>query len=270
MDDFTASWAYTARLHGCTGNSSNDCSNCYRSLQPGRRPQPVPQIQRRDRSKTAGQRSHAVQPATQPVLGRPAHPHQLSTDAFTNGVRATPDDAYTFAKGGEIEHAAGYGIRITQAAGLRRGHRSLRIPGRLARHQPDRRSAGGALRERLLNDGRLGITVMFAQSLLDFDLEDAIAPGWEDISRGHLAGDRRDRRAPQRPRPLHHVCRLRMEFHAGGSQPAPQCDLPQRQRAGLPFSSVDSENPAGSVVRPGTATQTGHGVLRHSAQRQCQ
>src|SRR5512137_238660 len=36
----------------------------------------------------------------------------FSTDAFTNGVRATPEDAYTFAKGGEIEHAAGYGIRI--------------------------------------------------------------------------------------------------------------------------------------------------------------
>ena len=30
----------------------------------------------------------------------------FSTDAYTNGVRATPEDAYRFFKGGEIEHAA--------------------------------------------------------------------------------------------------------------------------------------------------------------------
>ena len=38
----------------------------------------------------------------------------LSTDAFVMGVRSTPDDVYTFAKGGTIEHGAGYPIQISR------------------------------------------------------------------------------------------------------------------------------------------------------------
>lgn len=37
---------------------------------------------------------------------------QYSLDAFTFGVRATPDDAYRFAKGAAIRHPLGYSIRL--------------------------------------------------------------------------------------------------------------------------------------------------------------
>ena len=38
----------------------------------------------------------------------------LSTDAYVFGVRTLPEDVYTFAKGGTIEHGAGYPIKISR------------------------------------------------------------------------------------------------------------------------------------------------------------
>src|SRR3982750_3333340 len=44
------------------------------------------------------------------------HVHtKLSFDAYIFNVRATPDDAYRYAKGESIHHAAGYDVRLTDA-----------------------------------------------------------------------------------------------------------------------------------------------------------
>ena len=78
-----------------------------------------------------------------------------STDAYTNGVRATPEDAYTFVKGGEIEHAAGYGIRLQRPLDFAAVTDHSEYLGVLRATGPDLPLNRRGLRERLLNDGRL-------------------------------------------------------------------------------------------------------------------
>jgi hypothetical protein len=107
----------------------------------------------------------------------------FSTDAYTNGVRATPDDAWTFVRGGEIEHPAGYAIRLQQPLDFAAVTDHSEYMGVLRATSPDLALNRRSLRVRLLGDGPLAYTWMVFREMLDFDLENAIVDGWEDITR---------------------------------------------------------------------------------------
>ncbi len=167
----------------------------------------------------------------------------FSTDAYINGVRATPDDAYTFAKGGEIEHAAGYGMRILRPLDFAAVTDHSEYLGVLRATKPDGPLDQRSLRERLLNDGRLENTVMLAEFLVGFDLQDYIVPGWEDISR--RAWQETIATAERHNDPGRFTTFIGYEW---SSMPGDRnlhrnviyrsADVPE-----LPFSSVDSQNP---------------------------
>ena len=167
-----------------------------------------------------------------------------STDAWTNGVRATPDDAYTFVQGGEIAHAAGYGIRMKRPLDFAAVTDHSEYLGVLRALDPELPLTRRGLRERLLEDGRLANSLLLVRNLIGFDLEDAVVPGWQDLSRAawrEIADAAERHNDPGRftafvgyewssmpaERNLH-----RNVIYRGATVPE------------LPFTSVDSEDPA--------------------------
>jgi len=94
----------------------------------------------------------------------------LSTDAFTMGVRALPDDAWRFARGGTIEHGAGYAIRLSEPLDFAAVTDHAEYLGVVRALDPDLPLSSRSLRERLLEDGPLLNTITFLRVAAGFSL----------------------------------------------------------------------------------------------------
>ena len=166
-----------------------------------------------------------------------------STDAYTNGVRATPDDAYTFVRGGEIEHAAGYGIQLRQPLDFAAVTDHSEYLGVLRASRPDLPLNRRGLRERLLQDGRLQNTLLIAQSMWGFDLENAIVDGWQAITRS--AWQEIIASAERHNDPGRFTAFIGYEWTSMPGERNLHRNVIYRgtQVPDLPFSSVDSEDP---------------------------
>ncbi len=181
---------------------------------------------------------------TRHLLWGDLHIHtSYSTDAYINGVRATPDDAYTFVRGGEIRHAAGYGISAQRPLDFAAVTDHSEYLGVLRATTPDVPLNRRELRDRLLHDGPLQNTWMQFRSMWGFDLENAAVPGWEDISAA--AWQEIVATAERHNQPGHFTSFVGYEWTSMPGERNLHRNVIYRGTAvpRLPYSSVDSEDP---------------------------
>jgi hypothetical protein len=113
-----------------------------------------------------------------PVVALPANPGRnlffgdlhihtsLSTDAFVFGVRSLPEDVYAFARGGTIEHGAGYPIRISRPLDFAAVTDHAEYMGQARQAGLDVPTTQRPLRDLLLNGNALSITLAWIKSTL--------------------------------------------------------------------------------------------------------
>lgn len=167
----------------------------------------------------------------------------LSTDAFMMGVRSLPDDAYRFTKGGEIEHGAGYGIRISRPLDFAAVTDHGEYLGVVRHRDPDLPLSARGLRTRLLNDSRVRNTLAFIRTNMGFSLQDIAGEGTEVISRA--AWQQIIDAAERHYQPGVFTTFIGYEWSSmpDGFNLHRNVIYRGRQVPELPFSSVDSEDP---------------------------
>lgn len=115
-----------------------------------------------------------------------------STDAYTMGVRTTPDDAYTFTRGGTIPHGVGYPIRINKPLDFAAVTDHSEFLGVIRQANIGLPLEKKSIRDRLLEDGPLSFTIaqgMSAGRIAGGDLSaegienphEMVATAWQEM-----------------------------------------------------------------------------------------
>ncbi len=90
----------------------------------------------------------------------------LSTDAYVMGVRSRPDDAYRFAKGHTLQHAAGYPIQIARPLDFAAVTDHSEYLGQAMAERVDMPTSRKSLRQILLDGNPLSITWAWLKTTL--------------------------------------------------------------------------------------------------------